>query len=89
MAGQELGPGSDRSVHSAEDRWGVYRAHVAAALDISERTVFRAKRRYVEGGMELVLRQHNSPTPRCKVDEKVQAHLIALACSSAPEGHNH
>ena len=70
-------------------RRGVCRAHVAASLDISERTVFRAKRRYVEGRMEQVLRQHNSPTPRCKVDEKVEAHLIALVCSSAPDGHNH
>ena len=35
---------------------------VAAALDISERTVFRSKRRYVEEGLEEVLRHHNSPT---------------------------
>jgi hypothetical protein len=26
---------------------------VAAALDVSERTVFRTNRRYVEGGLEL------------------------------------
>ena len=37
------------------------------------------------------------PPPHCKVDEKVEAHpvsgtgqsLIALACSPAPEGHDH
>ena len=62
---------------------------VAAALDISERTVFRSKRRYVEEGLEEVLRHHNSPTPWRKVDAKVEAHLIALACSPAPEGHDH
>ena len=62
---------------------------MAAAFDVSKRTVRRAKRRYVEEGLEEVLRHHNSPTPHCKVDEKVEAHLIALACSPAPEGHDH
>ena len=59
---------------------------VAAAFDVSVR---RAKRRYVEEGLEEVLRHHNSPTPHCKVDDKVEAHLIALACSPVPEGHDH
>ena len=64
-------------------------AQVADALDLSERTVFRAKRRYVEEGLEEALRRHNSATPHRKVDEKVEAHLIALACSPAPEGQDH
>ena len=45
-------------------------SRVAAAFDVSERTVRQAKRRYVEEGLEEVLRHHNSPTPHCKVDEK-------------------
>ena len=64
-------------------------SQVASAFDVSERTVRRAKRRYVEEGLEEVLRHPNSPTPHCKVDEKVEAHLIALACSEPPEGHGH
>ena len=32
---------------------------VAAALDVSERTVFRTKRRYAEEGLDEVLRRHN------------------------------
>ena len=59
---------------------------MAAALDVSERTVFRAKRRYVEEGLEEVLRHHNSPNPYRKVDDRVEAHLVALVCSPAPEG---
>ena len=31
---------------------------VATALDVSERTVFRTKRRYVKEGLEEVLRHH-------------------------------
>lgn len=61
---------------------------MSAAFDVSERTVRRAKRRYVEEGLEEVLRRHNSPTPRCKADEEVQAYLLALACRPAPEGHH-
>ena len=34
---------------------------VSTALDVSERTVRRVKRRYVEEGLEEVLRHHNSP----------------------------
>ena len=41
---------------------------LAAALDVSERTVFRAKRRYVEEGLEEVARRHNSPNPYRKVE---------------------
>ena len=62
---------------------------MATAFDVSERTVRRVKRRYVEEGLEEVLRHHNSPNPYRKVDERVEAHLIALACSPAPEGHEH
>ena len=61
----------------------------AAALEVSERTVFRTKRRYVEEGLEEVLRHHAQVNRYRKVDERVEAHLIALACSPAPEGHEH
>ena len=56
---------------------------------MSERMVRRAKRRYVEEGLEEVLRHHNSPNPYRKVDDKVEAHLIALACSPASDGQDH
>ena len=61
-------------------------SQVAAALDISERTVFRAKRRYAEEGLDEALR-HRNQVNRCrKLDDRGEAHLIALACM-APEGH--
>ena len=76
-----------RILLKTDEGWTASRA--AAAFDVSERTVRRAKRRYVEEGLEKVLRHHNSPISHCKVDEKEEAHLIALACSPAPEGHDH
>ena len=62
---------------------------VATALDVSERTVFRTKRRYAEEGLDEVLRHHNQVNRPRKVDERVEAHLIALACSPVPDGHDH
>ena len=70
---------------------------VATALDVSERTVFRTKRRYAEEGLDEVLRRHNQVNRPRKVDERVEAHpvsstghaLIALACSPVPDGHDH
>ena len=64
-------------------------SQVAAALDISERTVFRAKRRYAEEGLDEVLRHRNQVNRYRKLDDRTEAHLIALACSPAPDGHDH
>ena len=51
--------------------------------------MFRTKRRYAEEGLDEVLRHHNQVNQYRKVDDKVEAPLIALACSAAPEGHDH
>ena len=87
------GRGSARAMTRArillkmEEGWTAPQA--AAALEVSERTVFRTKRRYVEAGLEEVLRHRTQVKRYRKVDERVEAHLIALACSPAPEGHDH
>ena len=62
---------------------------VAEALDISVGTVFRIKRRFAEGGLEGALQERPRPKRTGKLDDKGEAHLIALACSTAPEGHDH
>ena len=56
--------------------------HVAAQ-------VFRTKRRYVEEGLGGVLHDHPQANRYRKLDDRGEAHLIALACSDAPEGHDH
>ncbi len=62
---------------------------VAEALDISVGTVYRVKRRFAQGGLEEALPERPRPRRTGKLDEKGEAHLIALACSPAPEGHDH
>lgn len=51
------------------------------------RTIDRVKKRFVEEGFEAAL--ENRPTSRVYdriADGEVEAHLIALSCSKAPEG---
>ena len=62
---------------------------VAEALNLSVGTVFRVKRRYWEGGLEGALKERPRPKGREKLDQRGEAHLIALACSPAPQGHDH
>ena len=62
---------------------------IAAALDVSQRTVYGVKRRYADGGLDDVLLDRVQVNRFRKLDEKGEAHLIALACSDAPEGHDH
>jgi transposase len=67
------------------DEGGTDRA-IAAALHVHPATAERTRRRFVEGGVERALRDQPRPGGRPKLDGKQEAHLIALACSRAPEG---
>ena len=51
--------------------------------------MFRAKRRYAGEGLDEVLRRRNQVNRYRKLDDRAEAHLIALACTPAPEGHGH
>ena len=62
---------------------------VAQALDVAEGTVFRIKRRFAEEGLEGVLQDRPQARRYRKLDDRGEAHLIALACSEPPEGHDH
>ena len=61
---------------------------VAQALDASEGTVYRIKRRFAEGGLEGALQDRPQAHRYRKLDDRGEAHLIALACSPAPAGHD-
>ena len=62
---------------------------VAQALDVPEGTVYRIKRRFAEAGLEGVLRDRPQAHRYRKLYDRGEAHLIALACSPAPSGHDH
>ena len=50
-------------------------------------TVGWVRQRFVEGGLERALNDLPRPGQRRKLDGKQEAHLVAVACSAAPEGH--
>ena len=64
-------------------------AAIAEALEITELTVTRTRRRFVEGGLARALerKEQERRAPR-KLDGEQEAHLIALVCSEPPEGHH-
>lgn len=62
---------------------------IMAALNVSRPCVERLRKRFVEGGLERVLNEDPRPGQKRKLDGRAEAQLIATACSTAPEGHEH
>ena len=58
-------------------------------MDVALGTVYQIKRRFTEAGLDGALWDRRQVNRRRKLDDRGEAHLIALACSSAPEGHDH
>ena len=76
-----------RILLKSDDGW--LAPQVAEALDVALSTVYRIKQRFAEAGLERVLQDRPQAHRPRKLDERGEAHLIALACSPAPEGHDH
>ncbi len=62
---------------------------ITAALAISDDMVGKARRRCVEEGVEAALEDRPRPGNKPKLSERQCAHIIATACSTPPEGHDH
>ena len=62
---------------------------IAEALDVTVQTVERVRKQLVEEGLDAVLsrRKYTQKVSRKKLDGDAEAHLIALACSKAPQGY--
>lgn len=60
---------------------------IVSALNTSRSTVERTRKRFVEGSVQKAINDDPRPGKRRKLDGRGEAHLIALACSEAPEGH--
>lgn len=71
--------------HAPGPRWTD--EQVAEAFEMSRYTVIRIRERFVNQGLEdaLTHRLHTHTRPRA-LDGEQEAHLIALSCSSSPNG---
>lgn len=64
-------------------------AEIANAFDCTSKSVERLRKRLVEHGLDTAMDHGNRGALRAKkLDGVAEAHLIAIACSSAPEGRN-
>jgi transposase len=66
---------------------GASDAAIAANVGVGESTVYRTKRRFVEGNVELALSEEPRPGAARKLSGKEEALLVATACSNPPDGH--
>lgn len=65
---------------------GVSDEVIASSVSVGGSTVYRTKRRFVEGNLDLALSEEARPGAARKLAGKETALLIATACSSPPEG---
>ena len=65
-------------------------AEAAKAYRASAKTVFNLKKKLVTEGFEGVLERKRRPAPgNVKVDGELEAKIVAIACTDAPDGHDH
>jgi len=95
------GGGGNASVKTADGKYMYIKASGTALKDMNARqgwrrmrlepgqaTVERIRKRFVMDGFESALSRKNRTNYQRKIDGKANAHLIALACSKAPEGYD-
>src|SRR5258708_7784261 len=63
---------------------GVGDEAIAASVSVGGSTVYRTKRRFVEGDLELALAEEARPGAGRKLTGREEALLVATACSSPP-----
>lgn len=62
---------------------------ICAAFDVNSVTVTNVRKAFVEGGLEKALnRKKPNREYLHRLDGSAEAHLMALACSEAPEGYD-
>ena len=66
---------------------GLLDRKVAEAVSLSAATVARVRRRFVEDGLEAAINDRPRSGRERKLSGRQEAHLVAIACSNAPEGH--
>jgi transposase len=62
---------------------------ICLALDVTLPTVLKIRKRFAEGGLAGALGELPRPGSKPKLDAKQTAMITAIACSTAPDGHDH
>jgi transposase len=64
-------------------------AKIAETFAVTQTTVKNVAHRFAEGGLDLVLHDKVQQRRRQALSGPQAAHLIAITCSPAPDGHDH
>lgn len=75
-----------RILLKSADGWST--AALAAAIDVCQATVTNVRQRFAQGGLEAVLHDKVQQHRRLALSGLQTAHLIAVACSPVPDGHD-
>jgi Winged helix-turn helix len=67
--------------------WSV--AEVCRAFEVCHNTAVCVRTRFAEGGVDAVLSEKRQARYRQALTGAQQAHLVAIACSPVPDGHDH
>jgi transposase len=62
---------------------------ITEAFDVSDQTIRNVRQRYGAAGVEAVLTDKRQARRRQALTDRQVAHLIAIACSQVPDGHDH
>ncbi len=76
-----------RILLKSADGWST--SALVAAFDVCEATVTNVRRRFTQGGLEALLHDKVQQRRRNALSGLQTAHLIAIACSPSPDGHDH
>lgn len=75
-----------RLLLKSADGWST--SALVTAFDVCEATVTNVRRRFTQGGLEAVLHEKVQQCRRSALSGLQTAHLIAIACSPSPDGHD-
>ena len=75
-----------RLLLKSADGWST--SALVTAFDVCEATVTNVRRRFTQGGLEAVLHDKVQQCRRSALSGLQTAHLIAIACSPSPDGHD-
>jgi hypothetical protein len=62
---------------------------ISDAYAVHTNTIAEVRKRFVLSGLDGALTERPRGHPRRALDGEAEAHLIAIACSPAPDGHDH
>src|SRR5258705_13431018 len=63
-------------------------AEVCRAFDVCRNTAVRVRTQFAEGGVDAVLSEKRQVRYRQALTGSQQAHLVSIACSPVPDGHD-